>query len=66
MPLTRELNRAVRHIAAPLIVIAVERGWIPERFQQDALELTIIVATILIIHGVSWWRDSHRRPAGKE
>jgi hypothetical protein len=55
-----ELARALRHAVAPLVILAVERGWIPAAAQNDAIELGVIVATFAIVYGVSWWRDRQK------
>ena len=59
MPLTHELNRIVRHTVAPLVILAVERGWIPEAAQHDITE----IATILVaLGGVYLWSKWNARP----
>ena len=59
MPLTHELNRIVRHTVAPLVILAVERGWVPEAAQHDVTEIVTILAVLV---GVYIWSRLNARP----
>ena len=60
MPLSTEVGRIARHAITPLVIFAVDRGWIPDAAQHDVLELIVIVATFGAVYGVSWWRDKQK------
>lgn len=63
MPLRSEVNRIARHIAAPVVVLAVERGWLPAAAQGDVTELLVIV---LVLGGVYVWSRLNARPEIEE
>lgn len=60
MAATIELNRAIRHAVAPLVILAVERDWVPAAAQNDIIELLTILVAIGAVYGVSWWRDKQK------
>lgn len=60
MPITTEIGRIVRHTIAPMVILAVDRGWIPEAAQHDVVELLTILVAIGAVYGVSWWRDKQK------
>lgn len=37
-----ELHRFLRHALGPLVVLAVEKGWLPEAAQGDFTEAVVI------------------------
>jgi len=60
MPFSTEAGRVLRHVITPLVVVAVDRGWIPEAAQYDVIELIIIAVTFAAVYGVSLWRDRQK------
>lgn len=60
MPMSSEIARIARHTITPIVVIAVDRGWVPAAAQNDLIEILIIVATFAGVYGVSWWRDKQK------
>ena len=60
MPIATEANRVLRHAITPMVILAVDRGWIPEGAQHDVVELSVIALTFTIVYGVSWWRDRQK------
>lgn len=57
MAVSTELNRIIRHSIAPLVIIAVDRGWIPAGAEDSIIELATILVAIAIPYGISLWRD---------
>lgn len=55
-----ELMRFMRHAFAPLVIYAVERGWLPEAAQADVIEALVIAVAFAIPYGLSWLRDRKR------
>lgn len=43
-----ELNRIIRHLIAPLVIIAVQRGWIPENAQKEIIEALTVLLALLV------------------
>ena len=60
MPMSSEIGRLIRHAIAPVVIVAVERGWIPEAAQHDLIELAAIALTFALVYGVSWRRDKQK------
>jgi hypothetical protein len=60
MYLSTEAGRVLRHAITPMVILAVDRGWLPEAAQHDVVELSTIAATFIIVYGVSWWRDKQK------
>lgn len=59
-----EILRVVRHGVAPLVIIAVEQGWLPKAAQKDAIEFTAIIVSFALAWGWSAYNE-HRRDLGK-
>ena len=55
-----ELNRFLRHLFAPIVTLAVGKGWLPEYMQGDVLDLAVIATAWAIPYGISWYRDVSR------
>ncbi|WP_028955927.1 hypothetical protein [Sulfitobacter sp. 20_GPM-1509m] len=55
-----ELYRFLRHLIGPLVVFAVEKGWLPEYAQNDVTEALVMAAGFGIPYFISWWRDPKR------
>jgi len=60
MPLSTEAGRVLRHAITPIVILAVDRGIIPEAAQHDVVELSVIAVTFALVYGVSWWRDKQK------
>lgn len=48
-----ELLRFVRHGVTPLVILAVERGWIPAAAESDLIEFAAIAISFLLAYGWS-------------
>jgi hypothetical protein len=59
-----ELLRFLRHALAPFVVIAVERGWLPDGAQNDATEVLVILAGFGVAY--LWSRRNERQRAAAE
>lgn len=57
MPASSEIGRTVRHAVTPVVIILVERGYLPEAAQHDVIEFGVIVAAFIGAYGYSWWQD---------
>jgi len=53
-------SRLVRHAVAPLVIIAVEKGWLPKSVQGDITEFLIIVTSLLVAYGWSYWNEHYK------
>ena len=53
----KELSRLIRHLIAPLVVIAVDQGWLPESAQHDVTEALVLVVGIAVPLVWSWARE---------
>ncbi len=53
----KEMNRLLRHLIAPLVVIAVDRGWLPEAAQGDVTEALVLLAGLAVPVVWSWMRE---------
>lgn len=56
-----ELLRVVRHGVAPLVIIAIEQGWLPEAAKKDAVEFTAILLSFGLAYGWSWWHERRKQ-----
>ena len=52
-----EMLRFVRHGIAPLVILAVDRGWLPEAVQKDVIEFLAIGASLALAYGWSWLNE---------
>ena len=59
--MNEELTRLLRYSITPLVIIAVNRGWIPETARQDIVEAAIIVASLATQLVWSYLRDKKRQ-----
>jgi hypothetical protein len=55
--MTPEIQRLIRHGLAPLGIIAVQQGWLPEAMQSSVLEFATIGVSILLPYAWSMLRD---------
>lgn len=55
-----ELHRLLRHVFAPLMAWLVAKGYLPEYMQNDVTEILVLIVSLAIPYGVSWWRDQWR------
>lgn len=53
----KEMNRLLRHLIAPLVVIAVDRGWLPEAAQGDVTEALVLLVGLAVPVVWSWMRE---------
>ena len=53
----KELNRFIRHAAAPMVAWFVAKGYLPESMHGDVVELIVLGVGFAIPVAVSWWRD---------
>ena len=56
-----ELSRLLRHLFAPLVAWLVAKGYLPEYMQGDVTEVMVLLASLAIPYGISWWRDARKR-----
>lgn len=52
-----ELSRFLRHLIAPLMIMAVERGWLPRGTEYDVTEALVIAMAFLLPLVWSYARD---------
>ncbi len=55
--ITTELNRLARHLALPIAVWMVAKGYLPEEAQGDFVEAMALAIPAVIVYVTSWWRD---------
>lgn len=51
------LSRLLRHLLLPMVVFAINQGWLPEAAQEDAVELLLIFVTSSVVLGWSYFRE---------
>lgn len=60
MSLISETTRLLRHTIAPVVVLAVERGWLPESVANDVTEVAVICGSVLVALLFSWLQDRRK------
>jgi hypothetical protein len=55
-----ELLRVVRHGVAPLVILAVDRGWLPGAAKGDVTEFLAILLSLGLAYGWSYWNERKR------
>ena len=58
------INRLVRHLITPGVVLLVERGWLPEWAQHDIVEAGAIGLILAASLAWSWWDDRRAKATG--
>ena len=53
-------SRLVRHAVAPLVILAVERGWLPASVKGDVTEFIIIGLSLILAYGWSYWNEHYK------
>jgi cell division protein FtsL len=56
-----EFFRFLRHLFGPIVVYAVETGWLPESAQGDGIEVLVMAFGFGVPYLISWWRDKKRQ-----
>lgn len=51
------LHRLIRHLIAPLVIWAVEAGWLPAFAQHDVTEALAIALALALPLAWSWARE---------
>lgn len=57
---TIEIGRLIRHAAAPLVAVAVSRGWLPESAQSETVEAFAVIGSVGVMYAWSLIRDRKR------
>lgn len=52
-----ELHRFLRHAVGPLVILAVENGWLPESVSGDVIEAAVIALGFALPLAWSWLLD---------
>lgn len=50
-------SRLIRHMLVPLVMLMIERGWLPAAAQEDAIELLLIIVTSFLVLLWSYLRE---------
>lgn len=57
---TIEVARLLRHGVAPLVAVAVYRGWLPESAQTETIEAFAVIGSVGVMYLWSLIRDRKR------
>lgn len=55
--MTKEINRLLRHLIAPLVAYAVAQGYLPEYAQGDVTEALVLAVALGVPLALSYLRD---------